>query len=90
MKKQFMSLLTLLCITQLYARDIDVGAPSLFKKQSKHKEHKQKDCEKKCFKHNIKLQLCDALGFPVDCTEFYVEIDVTKDGSQVTLELPTD
>ena len=63
MLKNIIKLVTLLCITQLYAHDIDVGAPSLFKKQSKHKEHKQKHCEKKCFKHNIKLQLCDDQAF---------------------------
>ena len=64
---------------------------------------KKKNCKKKVlctsdtknkkkpeqFKHNIQLQLSDALGFPVLGTEFWVTIDVIKDGPLVTLQLPT-
>jgi hypothetical protein len=38
--------------------------------------------------HNIQLQLSDSNGFPVAGTEFWVTIDVVKDESLVTLNLP--
>ena len=43
----------------------------------------------KCFKHTIQLQLSDVNGFPVEGTEFWVPLDITKTGSQVTIQLPT-
>ena len=39
-------------------------------------------------KHNIQLQLYDTLGFPVDGTQFWVTIDVIKNGPLVTLQIP--
>ncbi len=40
------------------------------------------------FSHNIQLQLSDSNGFPVDGTQFWVTLDVIKQGSQVTLQFP--
>lgn len=52
-------------------------------------EAKKHSSKNKVFKHNIQLQLSDSLGFPVPGTEFWVTIDVIKDGPLVTLQLPT-
>ena len=41
-----------------------------------------------CFKHNIQLQLSDSLGFPVDGTQFWVTLDVIKQGNLVTIQFP--
>src|SRR5690348_14277043 len=49
-------------------------------------DKKCKDCER--FKHNIQLQLSDALGFPVQGTEFWVTLDVVKNGPLVTIQIP--
>ena len=43
----------------------------------------------KCFKHNILLQLADANGIPVPNTEFWVALDIIKEGQKVTIQLPT-
>ncbi len=61
-----------------------------------HKKRNKVLClsnDKKCkdsqyFKHNIQLQLSDALGFPVEKTQFWVTIDVVKNGPLVTLQIP--
>ncbi len=47
------------------------------------REHKRE-----CFKHNIQLQLSDANGFPVDGTQFWVTLDIIKEGPKVTIQLP--
>jgi hypothetical protein len=41
-----------------------------------------------CFKHAIQLQLANALGFPVENTNFWVTLDVIKQGPLVTIQLP--
>jgi len=41
-----------------------------------------------CFKHNIQLQLSDSLGFPVDGTQFWVTLDIIKQGNLVTIQFP--
>ena len=33
-----------------------------------------------CFKHNIQLQLFDSFGLPVDGTQFWVALDIIKEG----------
>lgn len=40
------------------------------------------------FKHAIQLQLADALGFPVDNTQFWATLDIIKQGALVTIQLP--
>lgn len=40
------------------------------------------------FKHTLQLQLADALGFPVDNTEFLVTLDIVKQGPLVTIQVP--
>ncbi len=53
------------------------------------KEHKKKTKHKReCFKHNIQLQLSDSLGFPVPGTEFWVTLDIIKQGNLVTIQFP--
>lgn len=52
---------------------------------AKHGKHKSKT---KCFSHNIQLQLSDSLGFPVPGTEFWVTLDIIKDGPLVTIQIP--
>ncbi len=54
---------------------------------SKHKHHND-DHQTKCFQHDIQLQLSDSLGFPVPGTEFWVILDIIKDGPKVTIQLP--
>src|SRR5947208_1674058 len=60
------------------------------KHESHCHSHSNDKCESetKVFKHNIQLQLSDSNGFPVEGTEFWVTIDVIKNGQLVTLELP--
>ena len=41
-----------------------------------------------CFKHNIQLQLSDGNGFPVPGTEFWVTLDIKKEGNKVTIQFP--
>ena len=41
-----------------------------------------------CFKHNIKLQLFDVFGLPIDGTEFWVTLDIKKHGNLVTIQFP--
>ena len=41
-----------------------------------------------CFKHNIQLQLFDSFGLPVDGTEFWVTLDIIKQGNLVTIQFP--
>jgi len=38
--------------------------------------------------HDIQLQLADGLGFPVDGTQFWVSLDIVKQGPLVTIQLP--
>ncbi len=53
------------------------------------KEHKKKPKHKReCFKHNIQLQLSDSLGFPVEGTEFWITLDIIKEGPKVTIQFP--
>ena len=52
------------------------------------KEHKKKKHKRECFKHNIQLQLSDSLGFPVPGTEFWVTLDIIKEGNKVTIQFP--
>ena len=42
----------------------------------------------KCFEHQIQLQLSDSLGFPVPGTEFWVKLNILKEGNKVTIQLP--
>ncbi len=39
-------------------------------------------------KHNIQLQLSDSLGLPVAGTEFWVTLDIIKQGNLVIIQLP--
>ena len=41
-----------------------------------------------CFKHNIQLQLSDGNGFPVPGTEFWITLDIIKNGNLVTIQFP--
>lgn len=41
-----------------------------------------------CFKHAIQLQLANALGFPVENTQFWVLLDIMKQGPHVTIQVP--
>ena len=53
------------------------------------KEHKKKPKhERECFKHNIQLQLSDGLGFPVQGTQFWITLDIKKEGNKVTIQFP--
>ena len=45
--------------------------------------------QRECFQHNIQLQLADSNGLLVENTEFWVTLNIIKDGPLVTLELPT-
>lgn len=47
-----------------------------------------KDHNSKCYKHKIQLQLSDSLGFPVPDTQFWVTLDIIKEGPKVTIQLP--
>jgi hypothetical protein len=40
------------------------------------------------FTHNIQLQLTDSLGFPVDGAQFWVTLDIIKEGPKVTIFFP--
>lgn len=40
------------------------------------------------FKHNIQLQLSDPYGVPVPGTQFWVTLDILKEGRKVTIQLP--
>jgi hypothetical protein len=40
------------------------------------------------FKHNIQLQLSDPFGVPVPNTKFWVTLQIKKEGSKVTIQLP--
>jgi len=55
------------------------------------KKH-ESSCKVKCFKHNIQLQLCDSLGFPVPGTKFWITLDIIKECSKkstkVTIQIP--
>jgi hypothetical protein len=44
---------------------------------------------KHSIKHNIQLQVTDFLGVPVENTEFWITLDLVKQGDQVTVHLPT-
>ncbi len=59
---------------------------------SKHEVLCTKDAKKdkgcKHFKHNIQLQLADSNGFRVVGTEFWVTVDIVKNGPRVTIQLP--
>ena len=57
-------------------------------KEDKVHEPKIGHCERKCLKHNIQLQLTDSNGNPVAGTEFWVTLTITKDGPDVTIQLP--
>ena len=41
-----------------------------------------------CFKHNIQLQLSDGNGFPVPGTEFWITLDIIKEGNLITIQFP--
>lgn len=41
-----------------------------------------------CFKHNIQLQLSDANGFFVENANFWVTLDIIKQGNLVTIQFP--
>ncbi len=58
--------------------------------QGKEDKKPKHSLESKCghFKHNIQLQLADTNGSPVAGTEFWVTLDIIKDGSEVTVLLP--
>ena len=43
---------------------------------------------KKGFEHKVQLQLSDAAGFPVPGTEFWVTLEIIKEGNKVTLQFP--
>lgn len=45
--------------------------------------------ENKIFKHNIQLQLSDTYGVPVPGTQFWVTLNIVKDGPKVTIQLPS-
>ena len=52
----------------------------------------KQECKPKCknqIKHNIQLQLSDSLGFPVPDTECWVTLDIRKEGSIVTILIPS-
>lgn len=56
---------------------------------SAHQHSHDKDCSKiKSFTHSIQLQLADSLGFPVPGTEFWVQLDIIKQGDLVTILFP--
>ena len=59
-----------------------------FGKEQNNPKEKVEHSERRCFKHNIQLQLSDGYGFPVAGTQFWVPIEVIHDGSEVTLILP--
>ncbi len=42
----------------------------------------------KFFQHDIQLQLSDANGFPVPDTEFWVTLNIFKEGPRVTIQFP--
>lgn len=41
-----------------------------------------------CFKHNIQLVVADGGGFPFEGTEFWVTLDIIKQGNLVTIQFP--
>ena len=41
-----------------------------------------------CFKHNIQLQVADGYGIPVPDTEFWITLDIIKNGSEVYIQFP--
>ncbi len=40
------------------------------------------------YKHRMQLQVADALGFPVEGSQFWVTIEFTKRGNEITLKVP--
>lgn len=65
------------------------------KHHSSHSHHKKRGSDKgagkrdiKFVQHQIQLQLCDSLGFPVEGTAFWVTLDLIKEGPIVTVQLP--
>jgi hypothetical protein len=52
-------------------------------------ETELKSRSKHTLKHNIQLQVTDFFGVPVENTEFWITLDLVKDGDQVTVHLPT-
>lgn len=62
---------------------------SLFVVTMQQVEAKLKDkSHRECFQHNIQLQLSDANGFPVPGTQFWVTLDIIKQGPLVTINIP--
>ncbi len=41
-----------------------------------------------CIKHNIQLQVADFFGYPVANTEFWITLNIYKEGPRVTIQLP--
>lgn len=57
---------------------------------SSSEESSSTSCKsKESFDHNLQLQLFDVYGVPVPNTQFWITVTILKEGSKVTLQLPT-
>lgn len=65
-----------------------IPSPVQAKEQGDHIFKIETTKSKKHFRHNIQMQLSDANGVPVPGTEFWVTLNVIKEGAKVTLQLP--
>jgi hypothetical protein len=62
----------------IFARVLPISSELELQSRSKH-----------ALKHNIQLQITDFLGVPVENTEFWITVELVKNGDQVTVYLPT-
>lgn len=62
---------------------------NLFSLSSQAKEDKSKEIHKtESIQHHIQLQLSDAYGIPVPNTQFWIALNIIKEGNKVTIQLP--
>lgn len=56
---------------------------------AKEKKNPQGACQNETIKHKIQLQLSDPYGIPVPGTEFWVSLNIVREGQRVTIQLPS-